>query len=432
MDKDIKMVFTDKLNNGMKVVFEHMPSYRSVSMGVWIGAGSIYERSGEGGMSHFIEHMLFKGTENRSASDIAEEMDAVGGNLNAFTAKECTCFYGRVLDKNASVLAEILADLLCNSRLNEEDIEREKGVVCEEIFMVEDSPEDIVNEIACGEYFKGDPLAERILGSVEGVRRFSRDGLSAYMNRLYCPNNMVVSVAGNFERDDVMNTLNRYFVNKGLAKKTDTEISYGKHEHGIRIRFAEKDTEQTHICLDLKGFASDSAESYALLVLNNALGGSMSSRLFQRIREEKGLAYSVYSYPTSYKASGYFTLYAGTSLENAEIVTKLMTDELKLIRREGITIDELKRSKEQLVSSFLLGQESTSARASAIGRAELVRGFHLSENEIISRINAVDLSAIQAILPAVCDLGDMSVAVVGRCDSIRDKITNIINESING
>lgn len=419
------MIFKDKLDNGVRVVGEHMPGYRSVAMGVWIGAGSVYEQGGESGAAHFIEHMLFKGTERRSASQIAEEMDAVGGNLNAFTAKECTCLYGRVLGDRVDVLADVMADLICSSSLADDDIEREKGVVCEEILMVEDTPEDLVGEISTAAFYEGDPLAKPILGTESTVRAFTHDGLVRYMDRLYRPDNMVISAAGNFDMQRLIALLNERFTLSGKAYGSD--IPYGVHTPGKRIRVVNKDIEQVHICVNLNGFPMDCKENYALLLLNNAFGGSMSSRLFQDIREEAGLAYSVYSYPTAYKASGCFTLYAGTGADNASTVAQMMVDEVKRLAAEGITPAELKLAKQQLTSSFLLSQESTSGRASAIGRAELIRGSHYTEEEVLAKINAVEMADIQAILPTVCCLEDVSVAVVGRCAKQKRRLEDIFN-----
>ncbi len=421
------MVFCDRLPNGIRVVGENMPSYRSVSMGVWINAGSVYECAQESGAAHFIEHMLFKGTQNRSASQIAEEMDAVGGNLNAFTSKECTCFYGRVLNQHTSVLADMLADLLCNSRLAETDIELEKGVVCEEINMVEDSPEDLVGELACAAFYEEDPLSLPILGTGQSVHAFTRAGLVRYMERLYRPDNMVIAVAGSFDREELMATLANSFNNTGTA--TGAAVSYGNHAPGQRFRFADKDIEQTHICLNLNGFKTNAPEGYDLLVLNNALGGSMSSRLFQKIRENKGLAYSVYSYPTAYKESGYFTLYAGTGVENGETVLGMMLDEIRQLQRDGISEAELVRAKNQLVAGFMLGQESTSARASSIGRAELINRKHYTEDEIIAKISAVTCDSIMEILPHVCNLQDASLAVVGRCGDSEARFIQILKNA---
>ena len=252
MEEEVYSMFSQRLKNGIRVVGEKMPGYRSVSMGVWIKAGSVYESGGESGAAHFIEHMLFKGTKTRSASDIAAVMDAVGGNLNAFTGKECTCFYGRVLEDKTAVLSEVLADLICNSLLDPEDIEREKGVVSEEILMTEDSPEDLVTETAVAGFYEGDPLERPILGTLQSIGEFTRESLVSYMDRLYSPDRMVISAAGNFNEDELMRVLNASFVTEGASSAP--EVEFAVHRPGKRLRFIEKDIGQVHICLCLPGF----------------------------------------------------------------------------------------------------------------------------------------------------------------------------------
>ncbi len=405
-------MFKTKLESGMRVIGERMPGMSSVSLGVWINAGSVYERDGELGAAHFIEHMLFKGTKTRSASRLAEEMDAIGGNLNAFTAKECTCFYGRVLTKHLGVLTEALADMLENSLLDEGDIEREKGVVCEEIAMAEDTPEDLVTETAISSYYEGDPLARPILGTQESVRAFTRSGLRAYMERHYKPAATVVAAAGNFDEDELVSLVSRSF--GGGRGEPEPPADFANHVPGKRFRFIRKDIEQAHICICLPGFKKDTPESYAQLLFSNAFGGTMSSRLFQRIREERGLAYSVYSYPTVFANSGFMTLYAGTGAENAAVITEMMLEELYRAGRDGLTPEELERAKNQLISSYLMSRESNSARASALGRAELIGRNVLSEEEVISKINAVDMAGIEAVLPRLCSAEDIAACVVGR------------------
>lgn len=417
-------MFSEVLPNGIRVVGECMPGYRSVSMGVWINAGSVYELGNESGAAHFIEHMLFKGTKTRSASRIAEEMDAVGGNLNAFTSKECTCFYGRVLGRDIDALSEMLADIIGNSLLDPDDIEREKGVVSEEIRMTEDTPEDLVTDTAISLFYDGDPLERPILGTLDSVRSFSREGLVGYMDRLYRPDNMVIAAAGDFDPDRLMSSLRASFTANGSASGAD--ILFGRHIPGKRIRFIRKDVEQAHIALCLPGFKKDTRESYALLLLSNCFGGSMSSRLFQRIREEMGLAYSVYSFPTAYKESGFLTLYAGTGASEALNVTELLYEEIKRAGERGVTEEELSRAKDQLISSFLMAQESTSARSGAIGRTELLRGRHLSEDEITARIRGVGMEDIEGILGSVFNTDDVSACIVGRVEKVKDDIEKIV------
>lgn len=418
------MVFRDKLENGIRVIGEPMPHYRSVSMGVWVDAGSVCENEAEAGASHFIEHMLFKGTERRTAAEIAAEMDAIGGNLNAFTAKECTCFYAKVLDEHLPRAADMLADLLRNSKFDEADIEREKGVVCEEILMTEDSPEDMAHETLCALLYENTPLAKPILGTQESVRSFTRETLMDYMGRHYMPNNIVISCAGHFEREALMDALNRYFAGGGMGERSPRKVSTLSGGH--RFRAVEKNIEQVHLCLGFPGFALDEDGQYALFVLNNALGGSMSSRLFQSIREARGLAYSVYSYPSSYTETGYFALYAGTGEGTAEQVTALILEELEKLRKNGLTKEEFIRSKEQLKGSYMLGQESTSARSNAIGKMELLRGRVYSEEEIMQRIERITMDDVQAILPKVLDANAMCASAVGRVENIAEKLQKML------
>ena len=420
----MNMVFRDKLENGIRVIGEPMPHYRSVSMGVWVDAGSVCENEAEAGASHFIEHMLFKGTERRTAAEIAAEMDAIGGNLNAFTAKECTCFYAKVLDEHLPRAADMLADLLRNSKFDEADIEREKGVVCEEILMTEDSPEDMAHETLCALLYENTPLAKPILGTQESVRSFTRETLMDYMGRHYMPNNIVISCAGHFEREALMDALNRYFAGGGRGERSPRKVSTLSGGH--RFRAVEKDIEQVHLCLGFPGFALDEDGQYALFVLNNALGGSMSSRLFQSIREARGLAYSVYSYPSSYTETGYFALYAGTGEGTAEQVTALILEELEKLQKNGLTKEEFIRSKEQLKGSYMLGQESTSARSNAIGKMELLRGRVYSEEEIMQRIERITMDDVQAILPKVLDANAMCASAVGRVENIAEKLQKML------
>ncbi len=414
------MIFRDTLENGIRVIAEQMPHYRSVSMGVWVDAGSICEQGAELGSSHFIEHMLFKGTEQRSAQDIAAEMDAIGGNLNAFTAKECTCYYAKVLGAHLDKAADVLSDIVRHSQFDEEDIEREKGVVLEEILMTEDSPEDVAHETLCELLYENQPLATPILGTEETVRGFTRETLLDYMGRHYMPNNTVISCAGCFERDKLMDTLNACFSGGGTGEKAGHGSSL--IPGGKRFRAVKKDIEQVHLCIGFPGFALDAPGHYPLFVLNNALGGSMSSRLFQSIREERGLAYSVYSYPSSYKDTGYFALYAGTGEGTADEVAGLILKELEDIRKNGITKEEFLRSKEQLKGSYMLGQESTSARSNAIGKMELLLGKVSTEEEVIRRIEAITLDDVMEIIPKVLDPGGMCASVVGRVDALSEKL----------
>ncbi len=409
------MILTDRLSNGMQVVAEPMDGVRSVAIGIWIPAGPVYEGPGEGGISHMIEHMLFKGTENRTAKEIAGEMDGLGGNLNAFTAKECTCYYAKVLDEHLGQVVDILQDLVQHPRLDPDDLAREQGVVCEEILMVEDSPEELVHELLGGAMYGESPLARPILGSQESVRAFTPESLRAYMGRRYQLGDMVVACAGRVDMQALLALLEGAFCKAGTAAPAaGTDMPDSQLIQGRRFVAAQKDVEQAHICLGFPGFPTDTKEQFALYVLNNALGGSMSSRLFQHIREERGMAYSVYSYPSGYSGTGYFALYAGTEGKQGAQVAELMLQEARRMREQGLTAEEFHRAKEQLKGSYMLGQESTSARSSAIGRSMLMRGYALEEGEMLSRIAGVRMADVEAILPYVLDESRMVAAVVGR------------------
>ena len=420
------MVYRERLENGIKIIAAQMPSFRSVSMGVWIGAGSSYEGENEAGISHFIEHMLFKGTTKRTASQIAAEMDGIGGTLNAFTAKECTCLYAKVLDEHMEIAADVLSDLLRNSKFEPTDIEKEKGVVCEEILMVEDTPEDLVHEALSSIIHGNTPYAKPILGTEESVRSFTREKIRDYMDRHYLPDNIVVSCAGNFSREKLLDTVRANF--GGDAAPFQKAVPMCEITKKRAFKALQKDVEQVHICLGFPGYSIDDDRQYALFVLNNALGGSMSSRLFQNIREERGLAYSIYSYPSAYTDSGYFALYAGTGEKQAEEVVKLMLLELDEILKNGITSEEFKRSKEQLKGSYMLGQESTSARSNAIGKAELLHGKIHTEQEIMERIERVSMDDVRAILPYVFDRNRICGAFVGRMSQREKDIEKRIME----
>jgi predicted Zn-dependent peptidase len=418
------MIHREKLDNGIRIITEEMPSYRSISMGVWIGTGSTKEEPGEEGASHFIEHMLFKGTDTRSAADIAVEMDSLGGSMNAFTSKECTCFYAKVLDEHMINGTDILSDIVRHSKFDEAEIEKEKGVVCEEISMVEDNPEELVHELLCTTFYEGDPLAKPILGTQDSVRSFTRDRLLAYMDKHYIPSNIVIACAGKFDPDKLLDTLKDKFGSKTFGK-TSENLS-NTYASGSKFRSIEKDIEQVHIALAMPGYSIDEEGQYPLFVFNNIIGGSMSSRLFQKIREEKGLAYTVYSYPSSYRSTGYFSLYAGTNEKQAEQVVKLMLDEMEDIRRNGVSKDELERSKNQLKGGYVLGQESTSGRMNAIGKSELLRGSVYTEEEIMGRIERVSMDDVMNIIPHVMDRSNISGAFVGRMKKQAEAVEKLL------
>ena len=411
------MIVTKRMDNGVTVVSERMEHVRSVSLGVWVDNGSVRERGMELGASHFIEHMVFKGTETRSAEDIAVEMDAVGGNLNAFTSKECTCFYAKVLDEHLPVACDILSDIVLRSTFDAGELTKECGVIVEEILMTEDSPEDLVAETVNMLFFDREPLATPILGTQETVKAFTRESLLAYKNAHYLPQNIVVACAGNFKEDELYALVSEKFA----MPKCDSSAPAlnERYPGGMRKLYVEKDIEQVHISLMLPGFARDDEGQYPLAVLSNIIGGSMSSRLFQSIREQRGLAYSIYSYPTAYTTTGTFALYAGTGMAQAGEVVRLMLEELDNIRNHGVTEAELVRCREQLKGSYLLGMESSGAHMNAIGKVRLLQKREYNEAETLSRIECVKMEDIERIAGVCLDPANLTAAFVGRPEGKR-------------
>jgi len=406
------MIKQHLLPNGTRLIYEKMEHVRSVAMGVWVDTGSVRETAENAGASHLIEHMVFKGTERRDAEQIAIEMDAIGGNINAYTSKENTCFYAKVLDEHLDVVSDVLSDITFHSVFDPEELKKEQGVVLEEILMNEDSPEDLSGEESNMLFFGDEALASPILGSKESVRAFTRESLLAYKNEFYVPNNIVVSVAGNFEEQALIDSVTKWFDIPASPRATEPILQ--RFPGGKREKFVEKDVEQVHICMTLPGFARDSEGQYPLAVLSNIFGGSMSSRLFQSIREKLGLAYSVYSYPTSYTGIGTLTLYAGTGEKQAKEVLNRMMEEMERIRKEGITKEEFNRSRDQLKGSYLLGMESSSARMNALGKTLLLQKREYSEQETLRRIECVTMDDIERILPVCFDRNNASIALVGR------------------
>lgn len=413
------------LNNGIRVVTEKIPHVKSVSIGIWVETGSRYENNFNNGISHFIEHMLFKGTTNRTAKEIASSIDNIGGQLNAFTSKECTCFYAKVLDNHLPIAIDVLSDMLLNSKFDEEDIAKEKSVVIEEINMYDDSPEDVVHDLLSKTIFNGNSLAFPILGSCETVKNISRKQITEFFRSHYIPQNIVISIAGNFDADEIHKLLDMYFGHwniKGTICEVDNPPKLMQ-----RLSSKTKETEQLHLCLGLEGVSQGSDELYSLLVLNNVFGGSMSSRLFQRVREDRGLVYSIFSYPSSYKNTGIFTIYAGLNASQLLNVTELILYDIKEIKNIYLSEAEIDRSKEQLKGNYILGLESTSSRMTSIGKAELLLGRTDSPTDILQKIDRVTLESIKDITDKVFDFDKLNVAYVGKIKN-KNKIDNQIKE----
>ena len=399
------------LPNGLRIIGERIPHFRSVSVGLWLGAGSQFETVDEAGVSHFLEHMVFKGTERRTARQIAEEMDAVGGQLNAFTAKECTCFYAKVVDEHLPLAMDVIADMATHPAFDPGEMEKEKGVVIEEIAMAEDTPEDLVHELLMLAHYGDQAVARPILGTEASVSGCSRERLSGYWARMYRPRNAVLAIAGNYEWaavTDLARNLLGDWKPEGLDKLPCVTRAA---KPGIVTR--EKDIEQTHICLGYPALSLDDERNYELAVFNSVFGGAMSSRLFQKIREDSGLAYTVYSYPNAYTDSGMLSVYAATNPETAPLVIDMILEEARAIAEGGLTEAEFAMAREQMKAGYILGLESTSARMQSNGRRLLLRNTTRTETEIIDRINAIRFDDVNALTRETLT-APHSVALVGK------------------
>ncbi|NTV89689.1 MAG: insulinase family protein [Clostridiales bacterium] len=406
------MFIKHTLPNGLRIVSEKIPYVRSVSIGIWVKTGSRNENEQNNGISHFIEHMLFKGTEKRSAKEIAESIDNIGGQLNAFTGKECTCFYAKTLDEHLDLAIDVLSDMFFNSLFASKDMTVEKKVVLEEIGMYEDSPEELVHDILSETVWDGNPIGYPILGSKKSLKSIDIDAIRDYMNNNYTPENTVVAVAGNFDEKHLNQLVEKYF-GSWVSKGTH-------HEHFPEVRFIpafttkEKDIEQVHLCMGFEGIEHGNDRLYSLLAINNILGGGMSSRLFQKIREKKGLVYSIYSYPSAYKHAGLFTIYAGMKPENLDHVREHIQDEIRLLRKKGIKPDDLMKSKDQLKGGYILGLESTSSRMNSIGKAELMLGYIDTPDQVLQKIDNISMEKVDEIIKTVFTPENIGVSIVGR------------------
>jgi predicted Zn-dependent peptidase len=379
--------------NGVRIVLEQIPTVRSVAIGVWIGTGSRNENPENNGISHFLEHMFFKGTKTRTAREIAESFDSIGGQVNAFTSKEYTCYYAKVLDNHAQYAMEVLADMFFNSTFDSEELNKEKNVVNEEIKMYEDTPDDIVHDLLSQAVYGDHPLGYPILGTEETLQTFTGEKLEQYMHDTYRPENVVISIAGNVPESFIKNA-EQFF---GSYEASKEEMVYTKPGFHATQASRKKETEQAHLCLGFEGLQIGHPDVYSLIVLNNVLGGSMSSRLFQEVREQRGLAYSVFSYHSAYRDSGMVTIYGGTGANQLNVLYETIQDTLTKLRADGITEKELNNSKEQLKGSLMLSLESTNSRMSRNGKNELLLGRHRSLDEIVEQIDQVTKDSVDGM-----------------------------------
>ncbi|WP_239616960.1 M16 family metallopeptidase [Cohnella mopanensis] len=402
-----------QLKNGLRVMIESIPTCRSVSFGIWVKTGSRYEDLDNNGISHFIEHMLFKGTNRHSAKDIADRFDGIGGNVNAFTSKEYTCYYAKVLDQHLPIAVDILSDMFFESQMADAELAKEKNVILEEISMYEDTPDDTVHDLASRAAYHDHPLAYSILGTAERLNAMGSNDLRQYMNERYRIDNTVISVAGNVG-EEVLELLEQHFGRFDVRGKDSVLEIPTFHSQSL---FHRKKTEQNHLCLTFPGSSIQAPNLYAMILLNNTIGGGMSSRLFQEIREKRGLAYSVYSYHTSYADSGLFTVYAGTAPKQTKDVYDITMELLNDIAATGLSEAELSRGKEQLKGNLILSLESTSSRMNRLGKNELMLGRHYTLDEMLERIDQVQLSDLSDIMESMM-AQPCAVALVGANEKV--------------
>ena len=403
------------LPSGLRVISEHQAGVRSAAIGVWVGVGSRDESPALHGCSHFLEHLLFKGTAERSALDISIALDAVGGEFNAFTAKEYTCFHARVLDEDLPLAVDVLGDMLTGSTLEPDDVEAERDVILDEIAMHDDDPDDVVHNLFAAQAWGDTPLGRPIAGTEESIQALTRAQIHRFYRRHYRPGNVVVAAAGNVDHTALVRLVKRAFARNDWLAGTDEPV---RPRHGARKRVtpgivaATRPFEQVNVVLGMEGLVRDDDRRFALGVLNTALGGGTSSRLFQEVRERRGLAYSVFSFASHHADSGLVGVSVGCLPSKLDDVLAVVRDELAKVAASGITAEELARGKGQLRGGLVLGLEDSASRMSRIGKAELVHDELLSIDEVMARIDAVSLEDVRAVAAEVFSRPEV-LAVVG-------------------
>jgi predicted Zn-dependent peptidase len=417
------VIVKEILENGLTLITESMPHVRSVAIGVWLKRGSRHETPAQTGISHFIEHMVFKGTKNRTAETIASEVDSIGGYMDAFTAKEYASFHLKVLDEHLPLAVDILGDVVMNPLFDATEMAKEKKVIFEEINMVEDTPDDLVMELFTEAFWPNHPLGRPILGTKRSVGSFHREDLATFFRQVYHPGNMLIAAAGNLDHGATASLVRRHFGGLELGKAS------GRNGHAPRpaakiVTRAKKELEQVHLCLGAPAYPQAHPDRYAGYILNTVLGGSMSSRLFQNIREKRGLVYSISSGVTSYSDAGSLTVYAGTGLDSVEEVVRLTRDEFRRLKEEPLPGVELRRAKDHLKGSLMLSLENTGSRMSHLARQEIYFGRHFSLDELTAGIEAVRGEDVQRMAQAIF-AGRLTVSVLGNLKGYRPRAAQL-------
>jgi predicted Zn-dependent peptidase len=405
------------LPNGLVVITEPMEHVHSVSVGIWLRSGSRREPAALNGISHFIEHMVFKGTTRRSAEDIAREVDSVGGMLDAFTSKEMVCFNTRVLDEHLPKAFDVLSDMVLDPKFAEDEIDREKSVILEEIRMTQDNPEDLVHELFTQNFWAPHALGKPILGTPETVSSFSRKSLCAWFDEWYAPNNMVITAAGHLSHAQLVDLVESRF-SKRAASGASAIDPKPKHAPHVTLR-TKSELEQVHLCLGVPALPMTDQRRFGVAVLNNVLGGGMSSRLFQNIRERQGLAYSIFSELSSYRDTGTLSVYAGTSLETASQLVSSVLDEFRRMRDEPLTSDELRRAKDHLKGATLLALEGSGQRMNSLARYHMYFNRHFTAQDLIALLESVTIDDVRQLAQEFFQPGRMAASVVGNLNGFK-------------
>jgi predicted Zn-dependent peptidase len=417
MVQEVRNIRREVLPNGLIVITEQMQHIRSASIGIWIKTGSRDEDPQWNGISHFIEHMVFKGTKHRSAEDIARQVDSIGGNMDAFTAKECICFNVKVLDEHLPIAMDVLSDLVLNPVFDAQDITRERGVILEEIKMDEDSPDYLVHEIFTQNFWKDHPLGKPILGTKDSVKRFERDAVLGVYGQRFAPGNLIICAAGNLKHEEFVELVNKHFQQMKSVKN-----GFHSPQPQIVPRIImrnKKSLEQVQICVGVPSHPIAHTRRHASYIMNTLLGGGMSSRLFQNIRERQGLAYAIYSDLNPYRDTGCLSVYAGTSRESAGKVVQSIVSEFRKLKSEEVPAEELRRSKDQLKGSLMLSLESSTARMSNLARQEMYFDRFFSMDELIDKIESVTAEEVKQLANEFFQTDAIAVTVLGNLNGLK-------------